>query len=172
MVRPEADFPSYIGKNIFCYSPSSTVHFGGSDAPAVAKHLHDCFSKLRGRSKWKDDGSACLLQTPGDVWSRRARRKQKALEMGGNTAHAPSDQTGLEGDGKEEEERFVVRIDVEDARIVVNWLFGMDHVLFESFCGFVRRQMEGFPANPNELGLDRSLTSRSSDREDVDMGMD
>lgn len=91
--------------------------------------------------------------------------------MGGNTAHAPSppDHAGSE---EQQEERFVVRVDVEEARVAVNWLFGLDYVLFESFCGFVKRQLEGFSANPNKIVSTDDRESRDPHREDVDMGMD
>lgn len=89
--------------------------------------------------------------------------------MGGNTAHAPPPEHV--GPDEEEDERFVVRVDVEDGKVAVNWLFGLDHLLFESFCGFVKRRLEGFSANPNKVVGTNDKTGKDSDREDIDMDM-
>ncbi len=83
----------------------------------------------------------------GDCWSRKARRRRRAdREMkdvdGGEEA---------EGEGEEKEPALVFKISVKhDPRtigevgktvVTVRWLQGRDSVLFESFCGWLKRKV-------------------------------
>ncbi|KAF2222776.1 hypothetical protein BDZ85DRAFT_236500 [Elsinoe ampelina] len=66
-----------------------------------------------------------------NVWSRAARRKRKTGE--GSVAK--------EEGGEEQKAALAFRITVREEGIDVRWLRGRDHVLFESFCGMLKRAM-------------------------------
>ena len=70
----------------------------------------------------------------GNVWSRAARRKQK-----------PENLPDVESVGEEEEAALGFKIQLQGQKdgtqVSVRWLQGLDSVLFESFCGMLKRQM-------------------------------
>ncbi|RPB10641.1 hypothetical protein P167DRAFT_559671 [Morchella conica CCBAS932] len=67
----------------------------------------------------------------GDVWSRKARRRKARGEM----------DVDVEGG----EVKMGFRIEVMGGEVVVRWTRGTDHVLFESFCGMLRRCVKETP---------------------------
>jgi 23S rRNA (adenine1618-N6)-methyltransferase len=74
-----------------------------------------------------------------NVWSRAARRQQqKGSIAGANTT----------GDEEEEDEPalgFKIRLrlgnEKQEIQVLIRWLRGHDSVLFESFCGMLKRQV-------------------------------
>lgn len=76
-----------------------------------------------------------------NVWSRAARRQQKREAADGGDLTEKSDD-----DDEEVEEAalgFKIQLTKESEVVAVSvrWLQGVDSVLFESFCGMVKRQM-------------------------------
>lgn len=71
----------------------------------------------------------------GNVWSRAARRRQKKSE------ELP------DADDEDEDAAlgFKIRLrgNVDSTNVMVRWLQGYDSVLFESFCGMLKRQLSG-----------------------------
>jgi 23S rRNA (adenine1618-N6)-methyltransferase len=78
-----------------------------------------------------------------DVWSRKARRRLQR-QINENPA-AEREQTSTTKDEKRAAFGFKVRLKQEKEAledgptIVVRWLKGTDHVLFESFVGMLKR---------------------------------
>ena len=77
----------------------------------------------------------------GNVWSRAARRKQQ---------QSPTSSTDKDHTMHEEDEdgglalgfKIQLRKSNEGAsEIMIRWLQGRDSVLFESFCGMLKRQL-------------------------------
>jgi len=86
---------------------------------------------------WRPNISTGLGFSEKAVWSRTARRKQ----------------TKNQGDATEEDDEdhmalgFKIRINEASGgqagiRVVIRWVKGHDTVLFESFCGMVKRKLE------------------------------
>ena len=75
-----------------------------------------------------------------NVWSRAARRRRKSQDL-------PSKET-VEDDDDWDEAALGFRIQAkqskaaEHAEVIIRWLKGNDTVLFESFCGMLKRQLE------------------------------
>jgi 23S rRNA (adenine1618-N6)-methyltransferase len=120
--------------------------------------------------KWRFDtakGIGMFMSREGDVWSRKARRKKRAGEIS-ETKHAPgkevngnsnkqkdTDTEMIDGHGEEAEDdsedeaepALVVRITVEaktrgiGIMVHMRHLQGHDSVLFESFCGWLKRKV-------------------------------
>ncbi|KAI4238058.1 MAG: hypothetical protein LQ349_001373 [Xanthoria aureola] len=82
-----------------------------------------------------------------NVWSRAARRQRKREVAGGGELIAKSDDDdgGDNEDEGIEEAALGFKIQLATGREVVavsiRWLQGVDCVLFESFCGMVKRQV-------------------------------
>lgn len=88
--------------------------------------------------------SAGVGYTSENVWSRQARRKMKL---------AGSDDTAMKLPSLPDEVELGVRIQIrytrgqkaspKEVETLISWIRGTDSVLFESFCGMIRRKMEG-----------------------------
>ena len=72
----------------------------------------------------------------GNVWSRQARRKQ---QHGGSEAEEVDEDEALLGF----KVRLIQKKESKDVEVIIRWLKGRDSVLFESFCGMMRRKVEG-----------------------------
>jgi 23S rRNA (adenine1618-N6)-methyltransferase len=86
---------------------------------------------------WKSTISTGVGFAERAVWSRAARR------------HVKNKDEGTDEDGNEEEPSFGFKLHVEDMSggiagsiVTIRWLKGHDSVLFESFCGMVKRKLE------------------------------
>lgn len=79
--------------------------------------------------------------TKGNVWSRAARRKQQQSPTDpADKDHAMSEEDGDGGPA------LVFKIQLTKGSaggvdVMVRWLQGRDSVLFESFCGMLKRQL-------------------------------
>ena len=87
--------------------------------------------------KWTGRGIASQ-----NVWSRSARRKRKRVEMeqNDNQETKPQPEAPKAEDPVEVALRF--DIDVREGDMEVRWLQGKDNILFESFCGMLKRSMK------------------------------
>ncbi len=80
-----------------------------------------------------------------NVWSRAARRQQKREAAGGGELIEKSDDDDNDDEEGIEEAALGFKIQLargsEVVAVSIRWLQGVDCVLFESFCGMVKRQM-------------------------------
>ena len=76
----------------------------------------------------------------GNVWSRAARRRKQQVRHG-STNGAPSDN---ESDDSEPVFGFKVQLKSSgkgSVEVLVRWIQGRNSVLFESFCGMLKREL-------------------------------
>lgn len=75
-----------------------------------------------------------------NVWSRAARRRRRSQDHQGKAT--------VEDDENTEEAALGFKIQAKQRKtaghveVVIRWLKGNDAVLFESFCGMLKRQLE------------------------------
>ncbi|KAL8626380.1 hypothetical protein Q9189_007933, partial [Teloschistes chrysophthalmus] len=102
------------------------------------------------RWEWRGSVSMGVGFAGGNVWGRKARRRrgrEEAAEKGDVEGESEGEGEG-EGVG-EMALGFKVQLlmgkgggsEVEGVEVKVRWLQGVDSVLFESFCGMLRREM-------------------------------
>ncbi|OJJ47054.1 hypothetical protein ASPZODRAFT_115977 [Penicilliopsis zonata CBS 506.65] len=95
-------------------------------------------SKLPIQWNWRNSMSVGVGFAMENVWSRQARRKMQALAADGQKHEIDEDTAALgfkihlKHDALEE----------NGVRVLVRWLKGRDSVLFESFCGMLKRKVE------------------------------
>jgi len=109
----------------------------------VAAKLNAALSSLPLRWVWKPRIGTGVGFAAKNVWSRTARRR---------FSRNPNEEDDMEG-GDEDDMAFGFKITVEDVpeetqmdkgvHIIVRWLKGMDSALFESFCGMIKRKVDG-----------------------------
>jgi 23S rRNA (adenine1618-N6)-methyltransferase len=112
----------------------------------LAQKLRSEMSSIPVRWEWKPSLSAGTGYAAENVWSRQARRKRQQ-----------QDQAAVETDEEVDIDTAALGIKVclqlqqepsqEGAtanctQVTVRWLKGLDSVLFESFCGMLKRKLE------------------------------
>ena len=78
--------------------------------------------------------------TNGNVWSRAARRRKQQV------GQASTDDAGPDNESDEDEPVFGFKVQLMSSQrgsveVLVRWVKGTDSVLFESFCGMLKRQL-------------------------------
>lgn len=119
----------------------------GRKIDAAIRNLEDI------KWQWKPAQHVGLgIAQDGDCWSRRARRrKEKEKRQMNEDEGMKEDGDEDEDEDKEKEPAFAFKIKVGRSSMdgekemggvvmTVRWLQGQDHVLFESFCGWVKRK--------------------------------
>lgn len=131
-------------------------------ADGVSTRINEEVGKLD--LKWRFQQSrrmGMLLSQPGDVWSRKARRKKQNLKQARDQNEdqemkdcdddqGDDDGSDDEDDDDEAEPGLVAKISVLGGaqknatvtRIQIRWLQGHEAVVFESFCGWLKRKLE------------------------------
>lgn len=104
----------------------------------AAQRLNLILKRLDLRWQYRASLATGIGAAKGNVWSRAARRKRERADQG--------DQSSTEEEKEEEEPALAFRIYVRQAandevEVQVRWLQGEDSVLFESFCGMLKRSM-------------------------------
>lgn len=92
---------------------------------------------------WNKSVSAGVGFASENVWSRQARRKMKlAGQAGASHLDAIPQEIAL---GVRVQLKLLKRKEPEskEVQVLVRWIQGTDSVLFESFCGMLKRKMEG-----------------------------
>lgn len=116
------------------------------------EHLQELFDNKE--IEWRFDRitSTAWGWARGNVWSRAARRKTVDKEATGKNRD--------DGVERPREPRFTFRIQLHPEKatsavleVDVRWLAGLDTVVFESFCGFVKSKLSEpkLEAKPNSL---------------------
>ncbi len=110
------------------------------DGKAVAGKINEAIGPLDLRWMWKANLMAGVGLARENVWSRSARRKKNRQEVSGEK---PEESMDTDTDEDEEEVALAFKISVQKDAVVIRWLRGKDSVLFESFCGMVKRTLSG-----------------------------
>ena len=128
--RTTTTFP----KSLLPFPPEYDWTISTEDIEATGSLLNQTLSSLQVRWMYKPEMYLGLLLAPGNVWSRAARRKKERGES-------------LSENTKIAEPGLGVKIALQlgnnaDVKIEIRWVKGSDSVLFESFCGMLKRQLE------------------------------
>lgn len=92
---------------------------------------------------WDQSHSAGIGFAPENVWSRQARRKAKLAGQGNAPARLSAIPVEVEL-GVRVQLKLVQEPNSEthEVQVLISWIRGTDSVLFESFCGMLKRKME------------------------------
>ena len=76
----------------------------------------------------------------GNVWSRAARRRKQQVR------HEPTNNVTSDNESDDSEPAFGFKVQLNSGEgdsvdLLVRWIQGRDSVLFESFCGMLKRQL-------------------------------
>ncbi|OJJ07081.1 hypothetical protein ASPVEDRAFT_141676 [Aspergillus versicolor CBS 583.65] len=125
-------------KHLLPFPSEYTFELPDSSIDNVGRIADTELSSLHVHWVWRKNLAMGVGFAPENVWSRQYRRKMKIS----NSEEKPEVDEGKAALGF----KIQLRMDpVEDklVRVVVRWLKGTDSVLFESFCGMIKRKLEG-----------------------------
>lgn len=95
--------------------------------------LNEAISAIDVRWRWDEERLAGLALISGDVWSRQARRmREKKPKLYAEMLQSTSQKSP----------QLVLKITVAFDRVTARWMKGDDQVLFESFCGMLKRKLD------------------------------
>ena len=118
----------------------------GGSGKIVGEKVDGLMGSLDVRWRWKGQMLIGVGFAEGNVWSRAARRKR--LKEEGKMDVDKSSAEEMEDSEDEREPALGFKISVKESEeadggvsVHIRWLVGMDSVLFESFCGMVKREL-------------------------------
>lgn len=119
--------------------PLMSAEWAGQSVDATLKALDV-------RWQWRANISTGVMETKENVWSRAARRKKKFGASG--ASESSKDVAMANADERNESEEddpvaLAVKVTCRKEEVEVRWLRGMDQVLFQSFCGMLKRALTG-----------------------------
>jgi 23S rRNA (adenine1618-N6)-methyltransferase len=115
----------------------------GIDIDVVGKNVCGILHSLEMEFQWKAALAKGVGLATGDVWSRKARRKRARDEN--------EDQEMVSHEETDESPALAFKISLRkqtntkglnDTMVHLGWLQGRDAILFESFCGWLKRRLE------------------------------
>jgi 23S rRNA (adenine1618-N6)-methyltransferase len=135
-------------KDVLPFPPNFTVQASGQSIDNLATKVNILFKELDVRWQWRSSMNAGVALAKENVWSRAARRKkrrQSEMPLHGNDEMEIDEAHGLADDSmdteSEEAVALAVKISVFESKVDVRWLKGVETILFESFCGMLKREL-------------------------------
>ncbi|KAF1811593.1 DUF890 domain protein [Eremomyces bilateralis CBS 781.70] len=130
-LRPEDSIARGDGLSKELLPPSTSAQILVRDMPAsnLGDAVNQIFADLPLRWIWKASNLKGLALATENVWSRSYRRKMKF--QGDSTSKSDEDRPVA----------LAVLVLVHSNQVTVRWMRGEDHVLYESFCGMLRRSL-------------------------------
>ena len=126
------------------FPSESSFHIFEMSVEDCSRRLNNTLQALEIRWQYRPVMATGVGFAIGNVWSRAARRKQQQSP----TSSTDKDHA-MKGDEEENEGRgpaLGFKVQLRKAaeggvEVIVRWLQGRDSVLFESFCGMLKRQL-------------------------------
>jgi 23S rRNA (adenine1618-N6)-methyltransferase len=128
-------------RDLLPFSTEFSIRALGATPEIASVEINKVMNSLELTWIWKPNILAGLAITKENVWSRSARRKKtRQIER------AMSDSHEMEIDNRsneidDEAIALAVKIGITPDWIVIRWLQGSDCILFESFCGMLKRHL-------------------------------
>ena len=142
--RPRNDVARH-GELVLAVLPQATaqtIFIPGVNAKAAGQKVDATLRELDVRWRWRVELGTGVMEAKENAWSRSARRKKKfAATNDGSSVPAPKNGDDSDEDEDEEEVGLAVKIACRDGEVDLRWLRGKEYVLWESFCGLMKRTM-------------------------------
>jgi 23S rRNA (adenine1618-N6)-methyltransferase len=115
---------------VLCLSTLDPFQVGSAKCGEIGSHVDEALSQLPLKWMWKPTISTGVGFTDRVVWSRAARR------------HTSKNQSIDEEDIALGFKIHVGAAEADGVEVVIRWLKGYESVIFESFCGMLKRKLE------------------------------
>lgn len=131
-------------KKLLPFPTDYTFILAVTDLDNVTANLTQQVQALSLQFRWKPTLYMGVGMASGDVWSRKARRREARDENGNEDEDIADPEDGAENPAlvfKIVLSKSTEAASVDAVKIHVRWLQGRDAVLFESFCGWLKRKL-------------------------------
>ncbi|KAJ0415727.1 hypothetical protein BJY00DRAFT_317547 [Aspergillus carlsbadensis] len=125
-------------KHLLPFPSEYTFEFPNSSIDGIGARVDTELSALHIHWTWRKDLGTGVGFAPENVWSRQYRRKMKLS----GAEVKPKIQESSASLGFKVQLRMN-SVEEKTVGVAVRWLKGTDSVLFESFCGMIKRKIEG-----------------------------
>ena len=138
---------STLPKHLLPFPCNYDFHWRKTIVDACAKHLNHIFQALDLRWQYRPSLATGVGFAKGNVWSRAARRKQQQQQQRSTSTSANKDHNMSDDDDDDKEPALVFKVHLHregqgSVQVDVRWMQGRDSVLFESFCGMLKRRLD------------------------------
>jgi 23S rRNA (adenine1618-N6)-methyltransferase len=130
---------SSIPKTLLPFPSEFILHPPAGSTDAFIHEITSTISSLEIAWQWDAALSTGLGCAVGNVWSRQARRKRAQQ---GDSGESPVDESAIRANATFGFTVSVHRRDIERTDVVLRWVKGTDHVLFESLCGMLKKRLD------------------------------
>ncbi|KAL2037556.1 hypothetical protein N7G274_009668 [Stereocaulon virgatum] len=135
---------STLPKHLLPFPSEYTFYMNDSTVDSSARTINNILRALDLNYQYRPTLATGLGFATGNVWSRAARRKQaqKSSEASASLQYEHESDDGT--DDIEPALGFKIHLGLGDmggVEVMIRWVKGMDSVLFESFCGMLKRQL-------------------------------
>jgi len=123
-----------LDKQLLPFPTEFKFAFEADQVTWIGKSINQVISALEVQWLWDERTNTGLCLAAENVWSRSARRKRRKLEI----EDVASMTNHKEGEVKL---GVTVTVSIGTNTVEVRWLKGYDAVLYESFCGMLKRSI-------------------------------
>ena len=123
----------------------------GFDLGVAADRLCTTLRRLDLRWQYRAQLATGIGRARANVWSRAARRKKQEVDDDERNEDEDDDDDDDDDDEEEAALAFQIRLQNQvegqerpdgEMHVLVRWLEGRDSVMFESFCGMLKRSLK------------------------------
>lgn len=129
-----------LQKSLLPFPAEQTITINAHDKTAIATRLHGTLSGLIPIWSWESTLFTGIGFCDKAVWSRASRRHRSDTNDGNSTPHSELLAKDMSFGFKISLETLEAQAD--GSKVIVRWLKGHDSVLFESFCGMIKRKVQ------------------------------
>lgn len=135
---------STLPKHLLPFPSESDFQMSNVNIDECSQQLNEMINVLDLGWQYRPSLATGVGFAKGNVWSRAARRKQQHQTSDSLQSTAKDDAMDQDEDDPEPALVFKVHLTQREnlnVDVKLRWLQGTDSVLFESFCGMLKRQM-------------------------------
>ena len=101
------------------------------------------FKDLEVRWQWRAAMGTGVMEARGNTWGRAARRKKKFAREAAEDGNGKDEGESEDEDEDEDAVAIAVKVVCKKEEVEVRWLRGLDHIMFQSLCGFLKHALTG-----------------------------
>jgi 23S rRNA (adenine1618-N6)-methyltransferase len=123
------------------YPSAHTIAVPLMTAEWAGRKVDSILTGLDVRWQWRASQLMGVTEAKENVWGRAARRRKKFGSQSESKDVTMADHDDGDDNDEEPPPALAVKIEALKEKVEVRWLRGTDHVLFESFCGMLKRSL-------------------------------
>ena len=144
-LRPRNDVARH-GELVFAVLPppnAQTISLPVMMGEMAGGRVDAAFRDLDVRWQWRAAIGTGVMEAKGNTWGRAARRRKKFGREAAEDGNGKGADESEDEDEDEDPVAIAVKVVCKKEEVEVRWLRGLDHIMFQSLCGFLKRALTG-----------------------------